>query len=226
MLRWLTYFEGLLNTENTRKQIESGLAIEGPIDLFKENEMFEQLGKMGLDKPNGPDDLPIEAVKILAKQDIGYVVEAMNQVLQQGIPEIWCPSMKPWERLIEARLRQITSKGNTQYGFRPGKSTTEPIFILRILQEKYRELYKELHMVFVDLEKAYDRVPRDLIWWCLRKKGVPEGYVTIIQYVYKDCETLVSTRAGDTDYFHIGVGLHQGSALRPLLFILIMVRHF
>ena len=87
--RWLTYFEGLLNTENTRKQIESGLATEGPIDIFNENEVSEQLGKMGLDKATGPDDLPIEAVKILAKQDIMYVVEAMNQVLQQGIPEIW-----------------------------------------------------------------------------------------------------------------------------------------
>ena len=51
--------------------------------------MSEQLGKMGLDKATGLDDLPIEAVKILAKQDIIYVVEAMNQVLQQGIPEIW-----------------------------------------------------------------------------------------------------------------------------------------
>ena len=117
--------------------------------------------------------------------------------------------MKLWERLIEVRLRQITSIGHTQYGFRPGKSTTEPIFILRILQEKYREMNKELHMVFVDLEKAYDRVPRDLIWWCLRKKGVPEGYVMIIQDMYNDCETLVSTRAVDTDYFHAGVGLHQ-----------------
>ena len=208
--------------------------------------LFEQLGKMGLDKATGPDDLPIEAVKILAKQDIGYVVEAMNQVLQQGIwrksrmvpiykgkgdilectnyrgIKLMCHSMKLWERLIEARLRQITSIGNTQYGFRPGKSTTEPIFILRILQEKYREMNKELHVVFVDLEKAYDRVPRDLIWWCLRKKGVPEGYITIIQDMYNDCETLVSTRAGDTEYFRVGVGLHQGSALSPLLFILIM----
>ena len=74
-------------------------------------------------------------------------------------------------------------------------------------------------MVFVDLEKAYDQVPRELIWWCLRKKGVPEGYVTIIQDMYNDCETLVSTRTGDTEYFHVGVGLHQGSALSPLLFI-------
>ena len=133
-----------------------------------------------------------------------------------------CHSMKLWERLIEARLQQITSICDTQYGFRPGKSTTEPIFILRILQVKYREMNKELLMVFVDLEKAHDRVPRDLIWWCLRKKGVPEGCITIIQDMYNDCETLVSTRAGDTEYFQVGVGLYQGSALSPLLFILIM----
>ena len=40
--------------------------------------------------------------------------------------------------------------------------------------------------------------------------------------MYIDCETLVSTRTGDAEYFHVGVGLHQGSALSPLLFILIM----
>ena len=54
--RWLTYFEGLLNTENTRKQIESALATEGPIDIFNENEVSEQLGKMRLDKATGSDD--------------------------------------------------------------------------------------------------------------------------------------------------------------------------
>ena len=44
--RWLTYFDGLLNTEKTRKQIESGLVTEGPIEIFNENEVSEQLGKM------------------------------------------------------------------------------------------------------------------------------------------------------------------------------------
>ena len=66
-------------------------------------------------------------------------------------------------------------------------------------------------------EETILRVPRELIWWCLRKKGVPEGYVTIIQDVYYDCETPVSTRVG-----HVVVGLHQESALSQLLFILIM----
>ena len=104
----------------------------------------------------------------------------------------------------------------------PWLTTTEPMFILRILQEKYRETNKELYMVFVDLKKAYDRAPRELIWWCFRKKAVTEGYVKSIEDMYNYCETLVSTRAGDTEYFDVGVGLHQGSAVTPLLFILIM----
>ena len=81
---------------------------------------------------------------------------------------------------------------------------------------------KELHKVFVDFEKENDRVPRELIVWFLRKKSVPGGYVTIVHDMYNDYETIVSTRAGDTEYFHVREGLHQGSALSPLLFILIM----
>ena len=68
-------------------------------------------------------------------------------------------------------------------------------------QEKYRERNKELNMVFVDLEKAYDRVRRVLIWWSLRKKRVPEIYNSIIQDMYEDCQTQLTTREGNTEYF-------------------------
>ena len=75
-------------------------------------------------------------------------------------------------------------------------------------------------MVFVDLEKADDMVPRDLIWWSLRKKGIPEQYVAIIQDMYQDTQTRVETRCDTTEYFDIEVGLHQGYALSLLLFII------
>ena len=127
------------------------------------------------------------------------------------------------ERIIEARLREITKIADNQFGFRPGKSTTEPILASKMLQEKYREKNKELHMVFVDLEKSYDRVHhRELIWWSLRQKRVPEAYIKIIQDMYEDCQTQETTREGNTEYFNVKVGLHQGSAISPLLFIIIM----
>ena len=131
-------------------------------------------------------------------------------------------TMKLAETLIEARLRDITEIANNQYGFRPGKSTTGPIFILRTMQEKYREKGQDLHLVFVDLEKAYDRMTRELIWWSRMKKNVPEGYIKVIQDMYKYSLTQTQTRDGCTDYFRIDVGLHQGSALILLLFIIIM----
>ena len=47
--------------------------------------------------------------------------------------------------------------------------------------ERYRDKKKDLHMVFIDLEKAYDKVPRDLIWWVLKKKGATKRYIEMIQ---------------------------------------------
>ncbi|XP_046847978.1 uncharacterized protein LOC124441545 [Xenia sp. Carnegie-2017] len=90
-----------------------------------------------------------------------------------------------------------------------------------MLQEKYREFNKELHMVFVDLEKAYDTILRELLWYCLRRQ-VPGAYIETIKDMYKRSTTSVATNVGETEKIQVEVGLHQGSALSPLLFIIIM----
>ena len=72
-----------------------------------------------------------------------------------------------------------------QYGFQKEKSTIQHMFCLRILQERMREYQQDLHLVFVDLEKAYDTSPRDLIWYCLRGRQVPEEYVRLIRICTK-----------------------------------------
>ncbi|XP_068247896.1 uncharacterized protein [Palaemon carinicauda] len=66
---------------------------------------------------------------------------------------------KLWEMIIERRIREETKIGEEQFGLKPGGSTTDAMFALRQLMEKYREGQKGLHIVFINLEKAYDRVP-------------------------------------------------------------------
>ena len=142
--------------------------------------------------------------------------------VRRTTPIINKDTLKLWERVVESRLRKMVNISERQYGFQPGKSTIQPLFCLRMLQEKHREFGKELHAVFVDLEKAYDRVPRELIWYSLRRKGVPEAYINIIRDMYAGCKTSVMTSAGKTKGIEIEVGLHQGSALSPLLFVIII----
>ncbi|XP_074346270.1 uncharacterized protein LOC141685045 [Apium graveolens] len=70
-----------------------------------------------------------------------------------------------------------------QFGFMPGRSTTEVIHLLRRLMEKYREHRTDLHMVFIDFEKTYDSVPRNVIWTSLESKSVSWIYVRAIQEI-------------------------------------------
>ena len=75
--------------------------------------------------------------------------------------------MKVFEKVIEVKLRNRVKIDDMQFGFSPGKGTTDAIFIIRQLQEKFLDKKKELWIAFVDLEKAFDRIPREVLWWAL-----------------------------------------------------------
>ncbi|KAK3543525.1 hypothetical protein QTP70_023635, partial [Hemibagrus guttatus] len=249
--RWKEYFEELMNEENEReKRVEGVNSVEQKIDKIRKDEVRKALKRMKSGKAVGPDDIPVEVWKCLGEAAVEFLASLFNRVLEsERMPEEWRRSvlvpifknkgdvqscsnyrgiklmshtMKLWERVVEARLRKVVEICEQQYGFMPRKSTTDAIFALRILMEKYRDGQKELHCVFVDLEKAYDRVPREELWYCMRKSGVAEKYVRVVQDMYERSRTVVRCAVGQTEEFNVEVGLHQGSALSPFLFAMVM----
>jgi hypothetical protein len=130
--------------------------------------------------------------------------------------------MKLWERIIEHRLRGVTNVTKNQLGFMRGRSTMEAIFLTRHLMERCREQKKDLCMVLIGLEKSYDKVPRNVMWWALQKHKVSTKHITLIKDIYDNIVTSVQTSDGDTNDFPITIGLHQGLALSPYLFSLVM----
>ena len=93
--------------------------------------------------------------------------------------------LKMVERILEVINRDVVYVDDMQFGFMPGRSTTDAIFILRQIQEKYIGKNRNLYFAFVDLVKACDRVPRKVLWWALRKVGIPERIVRVVQIMYK-----------------------------------------
>ena len=251
--RWREYFEQLMNEENEReRRIDDVEVVKQEVDRISKEEVRAAIKRMKSGKAVGPDDIPVEAWRCLGDLAVEFLTRLFNKILEgERMPEEWRRSvlvpifknkgdvqtcsnyrgiklishtMKLWERVVEARLREEVTICEQQYGFMPRKSTTDAIFALRMLMEKYREGQKELHCVFVDLEKAYDRVPREELWHCMRESGITEKYVRVVQDMYEDSVTAVKCAVGMTDWFKVKVGLHQGSALSPFLFAVVMDR--
>ena len=74
----------------------------------------------------------------------------------------------------------------------------------------------------MDLEKAFDRVPREVISWAMRMLGVEEWLVLAVMSMYMGAKTVVRTVYGISKGFEVKVGMHQGSGLSPLLFVIVM----
>ena len=79
---------------------------------------------------------------------------------------------------------------------------------------------KELWMAFVDLE-AFDRVAREVVWWALRKIGVEEWLIKVIQSMYVLMTTAARMKGEESKELEVKVGMHQGSVLSSLLFTIV-----
>ena len=105
-----------------------------------------------------------------------------------------------------------------QFGFRTGRGTCHAAFVVRTLIEQERARGSKLYVCFVDFKKAYDSVPRHLLWTKLERRGVTGWVLEAVKALYADVPMCVKTFEGLGGYFQSTLGVKQGCPLSPLLF--------
>ena len=205
---WLEHCQKLLSAEfdwdpdylSDEPPVE-GLHISITIDMVK-----KAIFQMKVGKAPGPSGIMVEMIRASGDTGTSMIRDLAAAIIRDGkVPFDWEKSfivclykgkgdalerghycglklieqvMKVLERIVDGLIRQFVSIDKSQFGFVPGRGSIDAIFVVRQVQEKYLAVNKRLYVVFVDLEKAFDRVPWMVIWWALRKLSVKDWNVT------------------------------------------------
>ena len=123
--------------------------------------------------------------------------------------------------LLLNRLRPIAERldHEQQCGFRPGRGCNDAVFTVKMAMKKRKEHSQETWILFLDLVKAFDRVPRQLLWELLAKFGVPDKLVRLLKALHRDV-TVKFEVDGITHEIKCTIGVKQGDILGPVLFII------
>ncbi|KAK3575585.1 hypothetical protein QTP86_030518 [Hemibagrus guttatus] len=223
--RWKEYFEDLLNPTDT-PSIEEPEAEDSEVDSFiTQAEVTEVVQQLVGGKAPGVDEIRPEYLKSLDVVGLSWLTCLCNIAWQSGtVPLDWVtgvvvPLFKKGDWRVCSSYREITLLSL------PGKVYS------RVLKRRVRpvlegswEFAQPVHMCFVDLEKAFDRVPHGILWEVLWEYGVHGHLLRAVQLLYNRSRSLVRIASCKSDLFPVHVGLRQGCPLSPVLFIVLMDR--
>lgn len=165
-----------------------------------------------------PKDWKIAVITPIHKK--GDTMKCSNY---RGI-SLLCVCYKIYERIIEERLRAVLEPTflDTQAGFRTSRSTQDWIFVLKQLEEKVMRTNENIYACTIDLEKAFDSVPREKIWNILRAREIDKDTLEAVKSMYNETLNVVRIGGNTTNSFETSIGVRQGGILSPLLFITLM----
>ncbi|TWW64119.1 R2DM Retrovirus-related Pol polyprotein from type II retrotransposable element [Takifugu flavidus] len=223
--RWKEYFEDLLNPTNTPSSEEA----PGVDEIRPES--LKALDVVGLSWLTRLCNIAWTSGAVPLDWQTGVVVPLFKKGDRRvcsnyrGITLLSLPG-KVYSGVLERRVRRIVEPRiqEEQCGFRPGRGTVDQLYTLSRVFEGAWEFAQPVHMCFVDLEKAFDRVPRGVLWGVLREYGVSGPLIRAVRSLYDRCQSLVRIAGSKSNSFPVRVGLRQGCPLSPILFIIFMDR--
>ena len=107
-----------------------------------------------------------------------------------------------------------------QAGFRMERSCADQIATLRIILEQSLEFNSPLYVNFIDFEKAFDSLDREVLWQLMRHYGIPDKFINIVKSTYNGMKCRVVHEGQLSGDFEVTTGVRQGCLLSPFLFLL------
>ena len=204
-------------------------------------------------KAAGVDNIPAELIQNGGEDVVDLLTAICNKIWQTGEwPSAWTKSLiitlpkkgnlqlcnnyrtislishasKVMLKILLNRLKPQAEEiiAEEQAGFRSKRSTTEQIFNLRVLGEKYSQHQQDIFHVFIDFKKAFDRVWHGALWATMKKYNMGKRLIETIRQLYTKASSAVLVQGTVGEWFHTSVGVRQGCLLSPTLFNIFLER--
>ena len=158
----------------------------------------------------------ISLLQIIMKILTGLMTRRlMEHAESNSIPRVK-QCLKNGDKIYDEESESILNE--EQSGFRSDRGRGDAIFaLLQVLNECFRKNLP-VYMVFIDLVKAYDYVPREVLWKVLRKFGVPDNFVEVVMQLHEGSTAKIKLEGKLSRSFPLGSGLKQGCGGAPCLF--------
>lgn len=219
--------------------------------VISKKELIEVIKQLKIGRAPGRDKITTEMVKKMGEAGTVLLLKIFNKVwTEEQVPKDWemgliipihkkgdskecsnyrgitllSTAVKLFEKIIEKRLREQIepSLSESQSGFRKKKCTQDHVFALKEIINRNLARNRAVYIAFLDMEKAFDKVPREKIWEILTKKKVEPKLIGVIKCLYKTTRNCVISKNMISGEFVTKEGVRQGGSLSPLLFITFM----
>lgn len=249
---WFHHGKKLYYSEDDIHKLQTPLFPYQDRHIFTPADVFEAIRKMKNNKAADKFDIKAEYFKELKDTEFpNSMTTVFNDVVRTDIfPRTWSeaearPLHKSGSLLNKDNFRYImitsmfyklystaindkitpfmqNDSQKFQAGFRKGHSCAHHLFTLRVLVEKARAEQQSLFVCFVDLRKAFDSVPRSLLWKQYEKTGIPSDFIRAVQLMYQHVYVAIRTADGLTEWFMSNLGVRQGCSHSPTAFAIYM----
>ncbi|KAK3528482.1 hypothetical protein QTP70_000305 [Hemibagrus guttatus] len=183
--RWKEYFEDLLNPTDT-PSVEEPEAEDSEVDSFiTQAGVTEVVQQLLGGKALGVDEICPEYLKSLDVVGLSWLTRLCNIAWRSGTVPL------DWVTGVVVPLFKKGDRREEQCGFRPSRGTLDQLYTLHRVLEGLWEFSQPVHMCFVDLEKAFDRVPRGILWEVLWEYGVRGPLLRAVRSLYNRSRSLV-----------------------------------